>query len=49
MLKLYSGDERAGRDLHDLVEQARVIRNVISGMHSRYNRKVVEQAAISAC
>jgi DNA gyrase subunit B len=46
VLKLHSGDERAGHDLHDLVEQARVIRNVISGIHSRYNRKVVEQAAI---
>ena len=29
-----------------MVEQARVIRNVLSGIHSRYNRKVVEQAAI---
>ena len=46
VLKLHSNDERAGVDLHDLVEQARVIRNVLSGIHSRYNRKVVEQAAI---
>ncbi|MEX2036642.1 MAG: DNA gyrase subunit B, partial [Xanthobacteraceae bacterium] len=46
VLKLASGEERAGVDLHDLVEQARVIRNVLSGIHSRYNRKVVEQAAI---
>jgi DNA gyrase subunit B len=46
VLKLHSGEERAGVDLHDLVEQARVIRNVLSGIHSRYNRKVVEQAAI---
>src|SRR6201995_3109840 len=46
VFKLGSGDERAGVDLHDLVEQARVIRNVLSGIHSRYNRKVVEQAAI---
>jgi DNA gyrase subunit B len=46
VLKLASGDERASVDLHDLVEQARVIRNVLSGIHSRYNRKVVEQAAI---
>ena len=29
VLKLYSGEERAGVDLHDLVEQARVIRNVL--------------------
>ena len=46
VLKLASGEERAGVDLHDLVEQARVIRNVLAGIHSRYNRKVVEQAAI---
>ncbi len=46
VLKLSSGEERAGVDLQDLVEQARVIRNVLSGIHSRYNRKVVEQAAI---
>ena len=46
VLKLASGEERAGIDLHDLVEQARVIRNVLAGIHSRYNRKVVEQAAI---
>ena len=47
VLKLFSGDDRAGVDLHDLVEQARVIRNVLAGIHSRYNRKVVEQAAIA--
>jgi DNA gyrase subunit B len=46
VLKLASGEERAGVDLHDVVEQARVIRNVLTGIHSRYNRKVVEQAAI---
>jgi DNA gyrase subunit B len=46
VLKLASGEERAGVDLHDLVEQARVIRNVLNGIHSRYNRQVVEQAAI---
>ncbi len=46
VLKLASGEERAGIDLQDLVEQARVIRNVLHGIHSRYNRQVVEQAAI---
>jgi len=46
VFKLSSGEERAGVDLHDVVEQARIIRNVLSGIHSRYNRKVVEQAAI---
>ncbi|HEY1542915.1 MAG TPA: DNA topoisomerase (ATP-hydrolyzing) subunit B [Xanthobacteraceae bacterium] len=42
----HSGDERAGADLAKLVDDARVIRNVLGGLHSRYNRRVVEQAAI---
>src|SRR5215813_7856343 len=46
-LRLASGDERAGGDLRDLVEQARSIRNILQGLHSRYNRQVVEQAAIA--
>jgi DNA gyrase subunit B len=47
VLRLHSGEERAGADLRQLVEQARVIRNVLNGLHSRYNRQVVEQAAIA--
>jgi DNA gyrase subunit B len=47
VLKVHSGEERAGVDLHDLVEQARIIRNVLAGIHSRYNRRVIEQAAIA--
>src|SRR4051812_46161778 len=43
----YSGDERAGADLKAIVEEARTIRNILAGLHSRYNRKVVEQAAIA--
>jgi DNA gyrase subunit B len=43
----YTGDARAGADLKALVEEARAIRNVLSGLHSRYNRRVVEQAAIA--
>src|ERR1700748_3851719 len=46
LFKPASGEDRKGRDLLSLVEDARVIRNVLSGIHSRYNRKVVEQAAI---
>jgi DNA gyrase subunit B len=46
VLRLYSGEHRAGADLRALVEDARVIRNVLSGLHSRYNRQVVEQATI---
>jgi len=44
---LYSGETRAGRDLRALVEEARAIRRVLGGLHSRYNRQVVEQAAIA--
>src|SRR5205085_1116078 len=47
VLKLASGEHRAGEDLRGLVEQARIIRNALNGLHSRYNRKVVEQAAIA--
>jgi DNA gyrase subunit B len=47
VLRLFSGEHRAGADLRALVEQARSIRNILSGLHSRYNRKVVEQAAIA--
>ena len=47
VLRPYSGDERAGADLMAIVEEARTIRNVLAGLHSRYNRKVVEQAAIA--
>ena len=45
-LRLSSGEVRAGNDLRKLVEDARKIRNLLRGLHSRYNRQVVEQAAI---
>src|SRR5712692_3095515 len=46
VLQLHSGEHRAGEDLRRLVEEARIIRTVLNGLHSRYNRRVVEQAAI---
>jgi len=46
-LHLATGENRAGLDLRALVEQARAIRNVLNGLHSRYNRTVVEQSAIA--
>ncbi len=46
VLRLASGEERARDDLQKLVEEARSIRNILLGLHSRYNRQVVEQAAI---
>jgi DNA gyrase subunit B len=47
VLHLASGEERAGQDLRQLVEEARIIRNILNGLHSRYNRQVIEQAAIA--
>jgi DNA gyrase subunit B len=46
VLQLSSGEHRAGADLRALVEEARVIRHVLQGLHNRYNRQVIEQAAI---
>jgi len=46
-LRLSSGEVRAGNDLRKLVEEARAIRNLLNGLHSRYNRRVIEQAAIT--
>ncbi|CEG09886.1 DNA gyrase subunit B [Afipia felis] len=47
ILKLATGEERKGRDLQTLVEDARTIRGLLANIHSRYNRAVVEQAAIA--
>ena len=47
VLKLSTGEERAGTDLRKIVEKARTIRGVLNGLHNRYNRKVIEQAAIA--
>jgi len=46
-LELANGEMRAGADLHQLVEDARMIRSMLHGLHTRYNRTVVEQAAIA--
>ncbi len=47
VFKTAAGDDRSGRDLQSLVDDARIIRSVLRNLHSRYNRKVVEQAAIA--
>src|SRR6478672_304157 len=47
VFKLGSGEDRKGRDLQAMVEDARSIRTTLHNLHSRYNRKVVEQAAIA--
>ena len=47
VFKLATGEDRGGRDLRALVEDARIIRGTLHNLHSRYNREVVEQAAIA--
>ena len=47
VLELANGEMRAGADLHQLVEDARTLRQLLHGLHTRYNRSVVEQAAIA--
>jgi len=47
LLRLATGEERAGRDLRALVEEARVIRQILASLHSRYDRRIVEQTAIA--
>jgi DNA gyrase subunit B len=41
------GSERGGADLRALIEEARSIRHTLSQLHSRYDRRVVEQTAIA--
>jgi DNA gyrase subunit B len=46
-LQLASGEVRAGADLRALVEEARALRRLLTGLHSRYNKSLVEQAALA--
>jgi DNA gyrase subunit B len=46
VLRLANGEERAGADLRTLVEEARVVKQLLTGLHSRYDRGIVEQASI---
>ena len=45
-LALASGEVRTGEDLKETVHRARDFEKVLKGLHSRYTRSVVEQAAI---
>jgi DNA gyrase subunit B len=47
VFNLASGEDRSGRDLLALVEDARNIHGTLHNLNSRYNRKIVEQAAIA--
>ncbi len=46
-LSLASGEVRSGQDLREVINDALRIRSLIEGLHSRYDRSVVEQAAIA--
>ncbi len=46
-LEMASGEVRAGPDLRSVVEDARTMRQLLGGLHTRYDRRVVEQAAIA--
>src|SRR5690606_30695047 len=41
------GEVRAGVDLDHLVQDARQVVQILTGIHTRYNREIVEQAAIA--
>jgi DNA gyrase subunit B len=46
VLDLHGGASRAGEDLRTLIEHARLARTLLASVARRYNRFVVEQAAI---
>ncbi|MCA1407097.1 DNA topoisomerase (ATP-hydrolyzing) subunit B [Ensifer sp. IC3342] len=46
-LALASGEVRAGQDLREVINDALRLRSLMDGLHSRYNRSIVEQAAIA--
>ncbi|SFM71531.1 DNA topoisomerase (ATP-hydrolyzing) subunit B [Methylobacterium pseudosasicola] len=47
ILRLSTGAEFTGPQLKSLVEEARGFRNVLLGLHTRYDRSVVEQAVLA--
>ncbi|MCA0400118.1 MAG: DNA topoisomerase (ATP-hydrolyzing) subunit B [Proteobacteria bacterium] len=47
LLKLGNGGDIAGEDLRRRIDEAQLMRHVMSGLHSRYDRRIVEQAAIA--
>ncbi|MFX8918449.1 hypothetical protein ABTN06_19040, partial [Acinetobacter baumannii] len=46
VLQLADGSQRAGIDLRGLVDHARQARTLLDSIGRRYNRAIVEQAAI---
>ena len=46
-LRLHNGEVRAAADLRALIEESRIIRQVMQQLHSRYDRTAVEQTALA--
>ncbi|MCG6857410.1 MAG: DNA topoisomerase (ATP-hydrolyzing) subunit B [Salaquimonas sp.] len=46
-LELINGEVRTGADLRAVIENALTVRGLIDNLHSRYNKDVIEQAAIA--
>ncbi|MCC0055346.1 MAG: DNA topoisomerase (ATP-hydrolyzing) subunit B [Rhodobiaceae bacterium] len=46
-LTLASGEVLSGQDLRRVVDESIAVRRILDGMHSRYDRTLVEQAAIA--
>ncbi len=49
VLTLAEGEQRSGADLRQVVNTALAVRKLLEGLHTRYDRGVVEQAAIAGC
>ncbi len=47
LLRLSTGETRAGADLLSLIDEARELRRVLAQLHSRYDRRAVEQTALA--
>ena len=47
VLRLGNGTEFSGAQLRALIDEARVIRQILSSLHSRYDRVIIEQAAVA--
>ena len=47
MLRVGGTQERGAQDLRAIVEESRIVRQVLAQLHGRYDRTAVEQAAIA--
>ncbi|TKT82669.1 DNA topoisomerase (ATP-hydrolyzing) subunit B [Aquamicrobium sp. LC103] len=47
VLDLANGEARSGQDLRAAIDDALAVRSLVNGLHTRYSRPVVEQAAIA--